>query len=350
MLGKIQGINIDFIASAISAKRIPVKDLCADLLTEKRAARLSRGTGFYSLSIAAPGVCASDMCVSAIRGGEACGHIKKNEIGALIFVTQTPDQTAPATAFFIQQQIGLDNDVVCFDVRLGCSGFSHGLYIAANMLQSMGEKKILLCCGDTISRNAYHGDLSFKSISADAGAVAVISRCENPDYQMYFNINSYGSMYDVITHERGGYRKNKITDTSGTLLDIPDNYGKMNGTKVMDFSIYDVSANIRSLLRYMNISADDVDVAVFHQANKMIVSSLAEKIGIATDKAVFNCENIGNTSCASIPVAISEMYKNGEWERFSHGRVLLSGFGVGMTISSLVLNMEHTKILETLEI
>lgn len=59
----------------------------------------------------------------------------------MIFVTQTPDQTAPATAFFIQQQIGLDNDVVCFDVRLGCSGFSHGLYIAANMLQSMGEKK-----------------------------------------------------------------------------------------------------------------------------------------------------------------------------------------------------------------
>ena len=124
----------------------------------------------------------------------------------------------------------------------------------------------------------------------------------------------------------------------------------MNGTKVRDFSIYDVSANIRSLLRYMNISADDVDVAIFHQANKMIVSSLAEKIGIATDKAVFNCENIGNTSCASIPVAISEMYKNGEWERFSHARVLLSGFGVGMTISSLVLNMEHTKILETLEI
>lgn len=77
MLGKIQGINIDFISSVISAKRIPVKDLCADLLTEKRAARLSRGTGFYSLSIAAPGVCASDMCVSAIRGGRSLRSYKK---------------------------------------------------------------------------------------------------------------------------------------------------------------------------------------------------------------------------------------------------------------------------------
>jgi 3-oxoacyl-[acyl-carrier-protein] synthase-3 len=344
MLGTIENVGIDCLTATISKNRVPVAEHCAGLISEKKAARLAKNTGFTHLSIAAPGICTSDFCVEAAERLFVAGA-KKNEIGAVIFISQTPDYPRPATSFIIQHRLGLSTDVIAFDISLGCSGFVYGIYVAASMLSNMG-KNILICAGDTPDA-LKSDDISGLAINGAAGAAAILGR-RNASHMrnIHYHITSYGDKYQTLICKRGGARAPRITNATGELLPtVSDNFAFMDGAEVMNFSTYEAYENVHALLEYSHLDAEELDVAFLHQANLTIVDTLRERLGIAAEKTPFASCEVGNTSSASIPVCMAEMKRLGQY--VPPKRALLSGFGIGMSAATVVMDLSETKILET---
>ncbi len=347
MIGAIRDVGIDLLASTVSKTRVPVAERCASLMSPKKAERMVRGTGVEKISIADSDVFASDLCFASANRLLDCGA-KREEIGAIIFVSQTPDYTIPATSFYLQDRLGLPTDVLAFDVTQGCAGFTYGLYIAASLLSNL-DKNVLLCCGDTASRKAYPGDTSLYSLLGDAGSAAIIRRYpKQSGKDIYFNIESFGNRAATLHRDRGGARAPWITDADGHITGDRSNYTVMDGMGIMDFSLHETPANIEALLQYANISKDQLDIAVVHQAQKMIVESLADKLGLPREKVPFKSGHIGNTDMATIPVCLTELKKGGEYRPWK--TALLSGFGVGLSVASMIVDLSDTVVLETGEI
>ena len=344
MLGQISGFGLEAVTATVSSKRISIEERCSDLLPAKKAARLAKGTGVHHLSIAEPDVCTSDLCYQAAERLFSAGW-DREDIGALIFITQTADYLTPATSYYLQERLHLPKDIIAYDVNLGCSGFVYGIFQAASMLDFLGGRKVLLLAGDTSSRNAFPQDTGLLSIAGDAGAAAILGQSQGA--KALFHIESYGERADMLLVKRGGYRAPRLTEGE-KLANIQENYCNMDGLGVMDFSLEDVPRNIEQLLGYASLSLEAVDIALVHQANSMIVASLADKLGMEREKMPFRSENIGNTSSASIPVLMSEMQRRGEFG--SYQRALLSGFGVGMSIASVLMDLSCTKVMETDEL
>lgn len=346
MLNVFEGLELEAIAATVSKTRVPVEVRCQDLIEEKKAKRLIKSTGFRKLSIADDQYCTSDLCVAAAKALFRNGF-QPEDVGAVIFITQTADYFSPSSGYLIQDQLGLDHDVLVFDINHGCSGFVYGLYVAASLLSNMA-RKVLVCCGDTSSRTAYPLDTSMLSIAGDAGAAAIVGKNLNATKKkMYFHIESYGEKAKYIYMPRGAYRAPKLMENGKLTMDA-ENYGIMHGTEVTDFTLDYVPQNIKELLQYASMDVEEVDVALLHQANRLMVTSIGEALELPAEKVPMVTGEIGNVSSASIPVCFTEMEKLGQWT--SHPRLLLSGFGIGMSIASAVLENQDIKVLETIEL
>jgi 3-oxoacyl-[acyl-carrier-protein] synthase III len=346
MLGIIQNIGIEALTSTVSKSRISIAERCENLILSNKVERLTRGTGIKALSIVEPSVCTSDLCVEAAKRIFSTG-IDREDIGAVVFISQTADYLTPATSYYIQNRLGLPTDILAFDINLGCSGFVYGIHVAASLLSNI-DNKVLLCCGDTSSRNAFPKDTSMMSIAADAGSVAIISKyASDKNKKIFYNIESFGDRADLLLVARGGARKPKIIEGEDVNL-LKENYCNMDGMGVMNFSLKEVPENIERLLQYAKIEKNEIDMAVLHQANGLIVKTLADKLHIPREKVPFKSAYIGNTSSASIPVCLSELAKDGEYKLYQN--VLLSGFGVGMSVASMMIDFSDMTVLETGEI
>ncbi|MBR1579539.1 MAG: ketoacyl-ACP synthase III [Selenomonadaceae bacterium] len=347
MLGVVSGIKLSHVASIVSKNRMSIEERCAHLLTPKQAARLARGTGFKRLSIAPSEVCTSDLCYRAATELFDRGLVKREEIGALLFISEYPDYPVPATAFILQGRLGLPHDIIALDINLGCPGFAYGIYLASMLLSNM-ERKVMMCFGGTSSRDRWKDDTSMLPLFGDGGAVAIVEKTEGGGVNAFYNIDSYGERYDALITRRGGSRANKITDLEGNLIETErSNYEVMDGMAIMDFSLKEAPDNIEKLIEYAGITKADIDISLFHQANRMIVEALADKLKIEREKAPFKCEDIGNTTSASIPICMTELKSRGEFGSFK--TALISGYGVGLAVSSAVLDLSETNVLETLQ-
>ena len=343
MIGTIRDVGIDCLTATVSKIRVPVAERCAGLISEKKAVRLAKNTGFTRLSVASPGVCTSDFCVEAAERLFADGA-KKEDIGAIIFITQTPDYPAPATSFVIQHRLGLAADVIAFDVNLGCSGFVYGIYLASSMLANM-NKKVLLLVGD-VAREFMPSDITGLAIDGNAGAAAIMSWRDNSlQRSISYNITSHGDKYHVLMTPRGGARAPKLTDKEGNLLHVEGNFSMMDGAEVMNFTIYEVYENVCALFDYLAIGKEDIDMAFLHQANLAIVDALRGRLGLSPEKAPFISGEVGNTSSATIPVCMTEMKRLGHYT--PPKKALLSGFGIGMSVATIIMDLSETKILKT---
>lgn len=342
MLGTLRDVGIEALTATVSKNRVPVEAVLKDLMPEKKARRVAQGTGIEALSLAPSSVCTSDLCYDSAH--RLLSTIDRNEIGALIFISQTPDYLSPATSYYLQERLGLPHDILAFDINLGCSGFCYGVFLAGTLLPTLGGRKVLVCCGDTASRNVHPEDTSMLSILGDAGAAAILSPQRGRD--LCWHIESFGEMADYLLIARGGYRAPRIADETGLSLQR-DNYVVMDGMGVTDFTIDNVPKNVRAMLAYAGVEISAIDRAILHQANAMIVRTLAARIGMEENRVPFMSGQIGNTSAASIPVCLAEMARLGGYEG---SRFLISGFGVGMSVASLLIDFSEVRVLETGEI
>lgn len=341
MIVTVENVALEVVTACVSKVCVPIEERLKNLTTDKKILRLKKSTGFDSFSIGEK-ICASDYCAAAAEKIFNETSVKREEIGALVFVTQTPDYFLPATSHLLHTRLGLPRDCASFDVGLGCSGFVYGFYIAASLAQNL-DKKVLLLCGDTVTRDIFEEDLSGLSVFGEGGSAAIVSKHQGQ--KIFFNLKTFGELSDAIIMRRGAYRNPYIVENNS--LNVHENFASMDGIAVMNFSTTYVPESLTELMKFAKVDLSEIGGVILHQANLMIVRDIAARLGLTLEKVPFKSARFGNTSSASIPVTLCEMKRLGENVNFL---AALSGFGVGMSLASAIVDLKNLICLPTGEI
>ncbi len=296
--------------------------------------------------------CSSDLCFAAANKLINDNNINREEIELLIFVSQTPDYRMPATSIILQHRLELPGSTIAFDMSLGCSGFIYGLSVIYSMMQHGNIKKALLLDGETRSKVYSPKDRKTAFLFGDGGVAALIEKNEKFG-KSTFSLNSDGSRESLIKINSGGYRnpssieslKERIVDEYGNRR--TDEQGYMNGADVFSFVIREIPRDMKRLLEYTQTDKESIDFFVFHQANSYINGFLAKKLKLDLNKIPSTIEKYGNTSSVSIPLTIVSELKD---KLTQPSKVVFSGFGVGMTWATALINMVDCKISPIVEV
>jgi 3-oxoacyl-[acyl-carrier-protein] synthase-3 len=296
--------------------------------------------------------CSSDLCYAAAEKLISSMQINRDEIDLLIFISQTPDYRMPATSVLLQERLKLSTSTIAFDISLGCSAFLYGLTIAYSMISGGGIRKALILDGETRSKVYSLKDRKTGFLFGDAGVAALIESNEKFG-RSWFSLNSDGSRESLIKIPAGGYRKmsscetvkEKIVDEHGNIRS--EEQGYMNGADVFNFVIREVPRDFNRLLEHSVVDVNTIDFFIFHQANIYINGFLAKKLKLPENKIPSTIEKFGNTSSVSIPLTIVSELKN---KLSDHKRLLLCGFGVGLTWGTAIIETDGCYVGEIVEV
>lgn len=328
----INGIALRGIISALPVAVEDVSDLAIRFGTEQ-AERIANATGIFRRHIAAPGQCMSDLALPAARELLSGLGWQGDQVDLLICVTQTPDHPLPATACLLQSRLGLGKHCAAFDVGLGCSGYVYGLWLAASLLSGLGRGRALLVAGDTTSSTLDPGDRSVAPLFGDAATVTALEW--DPDAgALTIDVGTDGAGGPYLIQPGRGARR-----PDGPLL-------FMDGTQVFAFTLREVPKAIAATLQAAGTDIADVDYVVLHQANEMMLRRLGAKIGAREDQLVLALGNRGNTSSATIPLAITDALPDA---MMSGARtLLLCGFGVGWSWGTALWRTGPVRVCRTI--
>ena len=296
--------------------------------------------------------CASDLCFAAAEKLIADNQIDRSEIDLLVFISQTPDYRMPATSVTLQHRLGLPESTMAFDINLGCSAFVYGLSLVYALMQQPGIRKALLLDGETRTKAYSQKDRKTAFLFGDGGVAALIERNEKFG-PSYFSLNSDGSRHDLIKAPAGGYRMpsspetvvEKVMDEEGNIRSLE--HGQMNGPDVFNFVIREIPKDIKRIYEHAQTEKEQIDYFVFHQANNYINGYLLKKLKLDPEKVPMSIEKYGNTSSVSIPLTIATELKNSLGGK---KKLLLAGFGVGLSWATAVLDVEDCKVSEMVEV
>ena len=269
--------------------------------------------------------------------------VEPASIGALVFLSQTPDYRLPATAAVLHKRLGLPKDCMAFDVNLGCSGFVYGLNIVGALMQTSDIQNALLLCGDTCIKTASSEDKSAIMLFGEAGSATLLSR--KIGKEIAGDLKTDGGGFKAIIVPSGAYR-----NRNGSVERIPwgdgivrnDYESYMNGTDVFSFSISEVPAQIKAFLEKQKTTPDSYDQFVIHQANLMIIKQIARKVKFPMEKIPVSLDRYGNTSGASIPLTLCDTYAE---KGIGEKRLLLAGFGIGLSWGVVDVMLDTKNIL-----
>lgn len=322
--------RIKGIVTTVGGQKLQFTDETATWgITTKEATRLSRTLGLDSRQVVRScSTTTADLCVQSAEILFEGLKIRPSTVDGLIFVSQSPDYAAPATAISIQHRLGLPVTSMAFDMSLGCSGFVYGLSVAFSLVET-GLKRVVLCVGDVASSFVARNDYSITPIMGDAGSATLIEREHG---HSHFQLYSDGSGERALYIPNSGSKKISQDKGLPSLL-------KMDGAQVFDFTLRRVPPMIDSILRMAGLSPLDINYFVLHQPNKYILSSIQKKLGI--DDRCFPKETqavFGNQNSASIPGTISGFLS----DHYRNGRIisLLSGFGIGLSWGACIIETD----------
>jgi 3-oxoacyl-[acyl-carrier-protein] synthase-3 len=340
----INNIKITAITSWLPENNLEMRSL-GSAYGETEVTNIIKTTGIERSRIADITDTSSDMCFRAAIHLLEKEQIDKREIDGLIFVSQTPDYILPATSVCLQDRLKLSTDTVCLDIHYGCSGYIYGVFQAALWIQSKACKNVLVLAGDTTSRMIHPKDKSLKMVFGDCGTVTLVTKGV---YSMGISIHSDGSGFDRLIVPAGGFRK-PVDETTSQIMYDEDNNGRtdenlfMDGMSIFNFAITNVHKDINALIEDMEWKKEDVGLFALHQANDFMVNYIRKKLKVATEKVPANVRNYGNTGPASIPLLLSDVCSA---SAFNLEKIIMSGFGVGLSWGSIACNMSETKFYE----
>jgi 3-oxoacyl-[acyl-carrier-protein] synthase-3 len=314
-----------------------------------KSLKLKLAMGYNKHRIVEDGTNVSDMCVFGINYLINNGLLKKDDISALILVTQSPEHFMPPTSNIIQGKLDLGYDVLCMDINQGCAGFIIGLIQAYMLLDQPDIKKVLVMNADVLSRKVSKRDRNSNPLIGDAACITVVERSEKPtDIHAVVNMNGKGAY--TLQIPAGGFKMPCTPETAIMKEDENGNFRSlenlaMKGDEVFNFVQTEVPPMIEALLAISGKKVEDIDYYLFHQPNKFMLNKLADKLGVPREKMPANIvENFGNASGASIPVNIS--FNLGDAALANSYEVCFSGFGVGLTWAAIVQKLEKLKFNE----
>ena len=267
----------------------------------------------------------SDLASKAALLALKDANISATDIDMILLATMTPDSMLPNNASIIQKNIGAIN-ATCFDINAACSGFLFALNTAHAYLSSGMCKNILVIGAETLSKIVDWSDRASCVLFGDGAGAMVVTA---DDTKAFYSVSgSDGSKGHVLT---GGATllKNMLVNSEETNIMTDNYYMHMDGQEVFKFAVTKVPECINEVLTKANLSAEDIDCFILHQANVRIISSVAKRLGVSPDKLPINLNKYGNTSAATIPILFDELKKSGSLDNAK--RVIFSGFGGGLT-------------------
>lgn len=327
-------VRLRGVASCVPRNIVSNLDCAADRKSERE--RLVRNIGIQQRRLCHPWQCFSDLALAAAERLLDELAWKREDIDALIVVTQSPDYLIPATAIILQDRLKLGHGTIAFDINLGCSGYPFGIHAVGSMLASGGIRRVLVLVGD---RSGTLKDPLF----SDCGTATALEY-DPAAPRMWFDLNSDGSGYKAIMLPAGGHRQPvglqhliPRKDADGDLTS--DMELILDGAAVLSFSTQRIPPAIQGLCQFAEMSLDAVDYVVLHQANRMINETIRKKLGLPPEKVPSTLHDFGNTSSASIPVTLTARLSD-TLNRGARKRVLMSGFGVGLSWGSCIVDVE----------
>ncbi len=293
----------------------------AELFPPWTADDIFNKTGIRERRVAAAGECASDLAFHAAQ--RVLEGIDRASIDALIVCTQSPDYRLPTTACLIHARLGLSQHCSAVDINQGCSGYIYGLSLATGLIQSGQASRVLLLNADTYTKALAPDDRATRAIFGD-GAGATLLDAGSRNRLSAFTFGTDGTGAEFLALRGGGCRE-------------PDSdpFVRMNGPEVFNFTLRVVPDVVASILAKAGLTMEAIDLYVFHQANMFMLEHLRKKLGIPCHKLFTQLERCGNTTSASIPIAL-EAAVSQEHIRPSH-KVMLVGFGVGWSWGGCLL-------------
>ena len=324
-----------------------------DLTSEKERHAFVKMTGIETRRVVEEGVTTADLCYHAAEKLIAELNWDKQEIDALVFISQSGDYILPATGIILQDRLGLPKTTMAYDVNLGCSGYIYGLAQLGSLISTGGIRKALMLVGDVSTATSSYRDKSTYLLFGDAGTATALE-FDKEGKDMTFNLQSDGSGYDAIIIPEGGLRhfiseeSFKYKDYGGGMMRNGIQVA-LNGEKVFHFSMREVAPNIRELVEnQLQKSLEDFDYYVLHQANMLMNNSIRRKLKLEKDRFPNSIQRYGNTSSASVPLTIVTQLKEALSNQTKN--MILSGFGVGLSWGSVNLHAENMVIPELVEV
>lgn len=317
-----------------------------------KSMKLKLAMGYNQHRIAEPGQCSSDFCVFGLQYLFDNNLLKKEDIDALLFVSQSADYYMPPTGNLIHGHFGLKQDCLCMDINQGCAGFELGLIQSFMLLEQQAIKKVVLLNADVLSPKVSDQDRNSKPLIGDAAAVTIVERSDAP-CTIYANIKMDGTGAFALNIPAGGFRMPSTAETAVKVEDAAGNFRSkdnlvMQGDDVFNFVQREVPPMIEHLFEQSGMRREEVDWYMFHQPNKFMLHKLADKLEIPYEKMPANIvENFGNASGVTVPTCIS--YNLGDTLVSEKKRLCLAGFGVGLTWSSIMMEMgrmDFNKIID----
>lgn len=302
---------------------------------QKKIKRVIESSGFLKRRVTNSDTTTSDLCERAAVDLLENLKIEPETIDGLLFISYTPDYLMPATSYVLHKKLGLSENCIVADLPQACSGFVFGLYQASMMINS-GCKRILLLVGDTFSKFSDMFNDNSAPVFGDAGSACLIEYDENAN-PIFFNINSDGKFYDSLICKNGGFR-NPVNKDDFYETGLYKYESKMNGAEIFNFTIQKIAPSIEEVLNFANLKKEDINHFVLHQANKFILQNIALQLNI--DEKLIPTETLskyGNQCGASIPCTICDVLK--EDVEKEDNKVLLSGFGVGLSWISAIIDI-----------
>jgi 3-oxoacyl-[acyl-carrier-protein] synthase-3 len=327
--GTLRRARIASLATYVPPRVLTNADL--EKMVETSDEWILQRTGIRERHIVDPGVATSDLAVEAAKQAIERAGLVPDDIDFIIVGTTTPDTLFPSTACVVQDRIGAHR-AWGYDLFAACSGFTYAVTTAAQMVASGASTHALVIGADVMSSIIDYTDRTTCVIFGDGAGAAVVEASDDPevgiiDFENYVD----GAGGPALCMPAGGSRLPASRETVDQRL----HYVKQDGQAVFKFAVRNTEEACRRILDRNKVRPDEIDLFVSHQANRRIIMSAAEKLGLPPEKVVVNIEKYGNTTAATIPLALNDAVQD---ERLKKGDLLLMvSVGAGFTVGALLL-------------
>ncbi len=300
--------------------------------------KIAEKVGVNTRHVASIDETAADLAVNAANKlFEENTEIEKDSIDFVLFCTQSPDYILPTSACIIQAKLGLRTDIGALDYNLGCSGYIYGLSLAKGLIEGGIAKNVLLLTGETYNKHLHPKDKGNRTIFGDAATATVVSSNGFAEIEN-FALGTDGRGAENLIIKTGGARfpekaHDLAFDENGNP--ISSDFLHMNGTEIFSFTQRNVPKVVKKVLEENGVTIDDIELFIFHQANKYMLEFLRKKIKIPQEKFFIDMAAFGNTVSNSIAISLCDAKKEG----LLSGKILLCGFGVGYSWGATILNI-----------
>ncbi|UOF89223.1 ketoacyl-ACP synthase III [Fodinisporobacter ferrooxydans] len=316
------GVRILGTGSAVPERRLTNADF--EKMVDTNDEWIRTRTGIEERRIADPDKASSDYAVEAAKKALEQANIAAEDVDLIICATVTPDYLFPATACLVQDRLGAKK-AAAFDLSAGCSGFTYAMNVAAPLIRTGAYKYAVVIGVDMLTRITDYTDRSTCILFGDAAGAVVLGPSEAGKGLLSFELGSDGSAGALLMQEGGGSRNPSSRET----VEGRQHFIRMNGREVFKFAVKVMDRATESVLAKAGLAKEDISLLIPHQANYRIIESAMKRFGLTEDKVYVNVHKYGNTSSASIPVALDEANRAGKIK--ADDIVILVGFGAGLT-------------------